>query len=443
MIEMSPELLTICMFLGLLIGLFMGHSLAFVLGGLAVIFGLLSWGPSAMNMFMTRTFGLMNNYVLIAVPLFILMAQFLGQSKVSDALFDSLRYLLGPLRGGVGIAVVVVSVLFAACTGIVGASVVTMGLIALPLMLKYGYDKQMSSGLICAGGTLGILIPPSIMLIVMGSETGLSVGQLFAGAVLPGVALGIIYLLYVVIRCGINPSLGPPLSTAERSAVTRRWIIYNVIKSLVPPTILIIGVLGSIFAGIATPTEAAGAGAILSLVLVIAYGRFSWAMIYQAVIATTKATSMVLMVAVGATCFTGVFLGGGGGEVVSDLLLGTGFGKWGILVLMLIINFFLGMFIDWLGIIFITFPIFVPIAESLGFDKLWFVVLTAVVLQNSFLTPPFGYALFYIKGIAPPELSTSDIWKGAIPFIIIMTFGILACIFFPELITWLPAKIIQ
>jgi len=443
MIDISPELLTILMFTGLLLGLFMGHALAFVLGGLAVIFGLLSWGPDAMNMFMTRTFGLMNNYVLIAVPLFILMAQFLGQSKVSDDLFDSLRYLLGPLRGGVGIAVVVVSVLFAACTGIVGASVVTMGLIALPLMLKYGYDKQMSTGLICAGGTLGILIPPSIMLIVMGSETGLSVGQLFAGAVLPGVALGIIYLIYVIIRCGINPAMGPPLSAEERSAVTRGWIILHVLKSLVPPTILIVGVLGSIFTGIATPTEAAGAGAILSLALVFAYRRFSWPMFYQALVATTKATSMVLMVAVGATCFTGVFLGSGGGQVVSDLILGLGLGKWGILVIMLIINLILGMFIDWLGIIFITFPIFVPIAESVGFDKLWFVVLTAVVLQNSFLTPPFGYALFYIKGIAPPEVTTSDIWKGAVPFIIIMTFGILACIFFPELITWLPAKIVK
>lgn len=443
MIEISPELLTILMFLGLLIGLFMGHSLAFVLGGLAVIFGLLSLGPSAMNMFVTRTFGLMNNYVLIAVPLFILMAQFLGQSRVSDDLFDSLRYLLGPVRGGVGIAVVVVSVLFAACTGIVGASVVSMGLIALPLMMKYGYDKQMSAGLICAGGTLGILIPPSIMLVVMGSETGLSVGQLYAGAVFPGLLLGLFYLLYVAIRCGIDPSLGPPLSAAERASVTKRWIMIHVLKSLVPPSILILGVLGSIFTGIATPTEAAGAGAILSLVLAIAYKRFSWSMLYQAVVATTQATSMVMMVAVGATCFTGVFLTFGGGQVVTDFILGLDLGKWGTIAIMMIIITILGMFIDWLGIVFITFPIFVPIAQSFGFDKLWFVVLTSVCLQNSFLSPPFGYALFYIKAVAPPEITSSDIWKGVVPYIIMMCFGVVACLVLPELILWLPRMFVK
>lgn len=443
MTEMSPEALTILMFLGLLVGLFMGHSLAFVLGGLSVIFGLLSLGPSSMNMLVTRTFGLMNNYVLIAVPLFILMAQFLGQSRVSDDLFDSLRYLLGPVRGGVGIAVVVVSVIFAACTGIVGASVVSMGLIALPLMMKYGYDKQMSAGLICAGGTLGILIPPSIMLVVMGSETGLSVGRLYAGAVVPGLVLGIFYLLYVVVRCGINPSLGPPLSAEERNSVTTGWIILHVLKSLVPPTILIVGVLGSIFTGIATATEAAGAGAFLSLVLVIAYKRFSWSMLHQAVVATTKATSMVMMVAVGASCFTGVFLTFGGGQVVTDLILGLALGKWGTLAIMLIIVTVLGMFIDWLGIVFIAFPIFVPIAQSLGFDKLWFVVLCSVCLQNSFLTPPFGYALFYLKGVAPPQITSSDIWKGVMPFIILMILGMAACIVFPEFILWLPGEFVK
>lgn len=371
------------------------------------------------------------------------MAQFLGQSGVTDNLFDSLRYLLGPLRGGVGIAVVLVSVLLAACTGIVGASVVTIGLIALPLMLKYGYDKQMSAGLICAGGTLGILIPPSIMLIVMGSVTGLSVGRLFAGAIVPGVTLGIMYLLYVIIRCGANPTMGPPLSVEERSSVTSGWIILYLLKSLVPPTILVVGVLGSIFTGTATPTEAAGAGAFLALVMVIVYRRFSWPMLYQAVLSTTLATSMVLMVAVGATCFTAVFIGSGGGQVISDFILGLGLGKWGVLVIMMIINVVLGMFIDWLGIVFITFPVFIPIAESFGFDKLWFVVLTAVLLQNSFLTPPFGYALIYIKGVAPPGLLTSDIWKGVIPFIIIMTIGIIACVLFPELILWLPDKIVK
>ena len=443
MLDISPALLAFLMFGGLIVGLLMGQSLAFLLGGLAVIFGVLSWGPDSLNMFMSRIFSLMNNYVLIAIPLFILMAQLLGKSKVSDELFDSLRYLFGPLRGGVAIAVIIVSILFAACTGIIGASVVTMGVLGLPLMLKYGYDKKLSCGIICAGGSLGILIPPSVMLIVMASVTGLSVGKLFAGAMMPGIVLGVIYLLYVIIRCQLNPALGPPLSPEERQAVTTKWILAKVMKSLVPPMILILGVLGSIFTGVATPTEASGMGAILALVLVIAYKRFSWSMLFETVIATTKATSMVLMVAVGATCFTGVFLGSGGGEVVSDLILGTGFGKWGILLVMMLVNFFLGMFIDWLGIILITFPIFIPIAESLNFDVLWFVVVTAVLLQNSFLTPPFGYALIYLQGIAPKEFTVEDIWLGSFPFIVIMTVGFILCLIFPEIITALPEYIVK
>jgi tripartite ATP-independent transporter DctM subunit len=257
------------------------------------------------------------------------------------------------------------------------------------------------------------------------------------------VILGVIYLLYIVIRCQLNPALGPPLSLEERQAVTRTWIFLKVLKSLVPPMILILGVLGSIFAGIATPTEASGMGALLAFFLVIAYRRFSWSMLFETVLATTKATSMVLMVAVGATCFTGVFMGSGGGEVVSQLILGTGLGRWGVLLVMMAINFFLGMFIDWLGIVLITFPIFVPIVESLGFDVLWFVVLTAVLLQNSFLTPPFGYALIYIQGIAPVEITVEDIWSGAIPFILIMTIGFVCCLLFPELITMLPDYLVD
>ena len=443
MIDINPELLTILMFSGLIAGLLLGHQLAFVLGGLAVIFGFLAWGPDSFGMFMSRIYSMMDNYVLIAIPLFILMAQLLGQSKVSENLFDSLRYLLGPIRGGVALAVVVVSVLFAACTGIIGASVVTMGVLALPLMIRYQYDKKLSTGVICAGGALGILIPPSIMLIVMGSETGLSVGQLFAGALLPGVILGVLYLAYVFVMCYLHPELGPTLSLEERRSISRREILLKVLKSLVPPMILILGVLGSIFAGIATPTEAAGMGAALALVLIFCYRRFSWAMLFEAVTVTTRATSMVLIVAVGATCFTGVFLGTGGGNVVSEFILSMGMGKWGIFLVMMLINFILGMFIDWLGIVMITFPIFVPIASSLGFDKLWFVVISAVMLQNSFLTPPFGYALIYLRGIAPQEVTTQEIWYGALPFVAIMLFGFIICTFLPEIILWLPALVVK
>jgi len=443
MIDVSPELLTILMFIGLFVGLFLGHPLAFVLGGLAVIFGFIGWGPDCYGMFMNRIYALMDNYVLIAVPLFILMAEILSQSGVAENLFDAMRYLFGPVKGGVAIAVVVVSTLFGACTGIIGASVVTMGVLGLPIMLKYGYDKRLSCGCICAGGALGILIPPSIMLIVMANQASLSVGKLFAGAIIPGLILASLYITYILIKCYVNPQAGPPLTPEERAAVSSRELAMMLLKSLVPPMILILGVLGSIFTGIATPTEASGVGALLAFVLTLAYGRFTWKGLYLAVIQASRTTSMVLVIVVGATCFTGVFLGFGGGEVVENFILGIGLGKWGTFVIMMIICFILGMFLDWLGIIMITFPLFLPIAMQLGFDKLWFVVTIAVMLQDSFLTPPFGYALFYLKGVAPKEVSTSDIYWGAFPFWRLMELGLLIVVLFPKTITWLPSILVK
>jgi tripartite ATP-independent transporter DctM subunit len=431
------------MFAGLFIGLFTGHPLAFVLGGLGVIFGLIgSWGPDIFSLFPNRIYGTMDNYVLLAIPLFIFMAQFLDQSGVTEALFDALRYLLGPVRGGIGIAVILVCTVFAACTGVIGASVVAMGLLALPMMLRYGYDKQMTCGAICAGGTLGILIPPSIMLVVMGSEASLSVGQLFAGAVIPGLILAALYTAYIAIRCYRNPEIGPPISQEELAQVTKKQIALMVLKSLVPPVILILGVLGTLFTGIATPTEASGGGAFLAFLLVLAYGKFSWQALQQAVVKTARTSTMVLIVLVGATCFTGVFLGNGGGDVVTKFVLGLGFGKWGTFVVMQLIVFILGMFIDWIGIVLICFPLFLPIAAQLGFDKLWFVVIMAVNLQTSFLTPPFGYALFYLRGIAVKGVETIDIYKGIVPYVILMLIGLTLCVLFPQTITWLPTLVV-
>jgi tripartite ATP-independent transporter DctM subunit len=443
MFELSPEAVTILMFTGLIAGLLMGHSLAFVLGGLAVIFGLLGWGPGCFYMFAGRIYNIMDNYILIAIPLFILMARFLDGSGVAEKLFDAMRYLFGPIRGGIALAVIVVSTLFGACTGIIGASVVTMGLLALPLMLKYGYDKRLSCGCITAGGALGILIPPSIMLIVMANQANLSVGKLFAGAIGPGLVLSGLYIGYILIKCGFNPKLGPPLSKEEREAVSKKDISLMVLRSMVPPLILIIGVLGSIFLGVATPTEASGVGAMLAFFLVLAYRKLDWKSFYEVLKETAVTTSMVLIVLCGATCFTGVFLGLGGGDVVKNLILGVGFGKWGTFIVMMIILFFLGMFIDWIGIVMIVFPIFLPIAEQLGFDKLWFVVIIAVMLQDSFLTPPFGYALFYLKGVAPPEVKTRDIYWGSFPFWRLMEIGLVICVLFPKTITWLPSILVD
>jgi len=440
---MSPEFITIGMFVGLLIGLFMGHHLAFVLGGLAVIFGYLGWGPTSFYMFLNQTWGIMDNYILVCIPLFILMAQLLDQSGVAEDLFNTMLYVFGPIRGGLAVAVVVVSTLFGACTGIIGASVVTMGLLGMPVMLKYNYNKRLASGAICAGGSLGILIPPSIMLVVMADQGALSVGKLFAGAVIPGLILSTLYIGYILIRCWIKPQDGPALSLEERQAVSKMQLTKMVIKTMIPPMILIFGVLGSIFAGIATPTEAAGVGAVLAFAMTVAYGKFTFSGLKAAVVNTAKTTSMVIIILVGAACFSSIFMGSGGGEVVKNFIFGIGLGKWGTFVVMMIILFFLGMFIDWIGIIMITFPIFLPIARELGFDKVWFVVTMAVMLQDSFLTPPFGYALFYLRGVAPPEVTTGDIYWGAFPFWRLMEIGLVIVVVWPATITWLAGVLVR
>ncbi|MDD5475431.1 MAG: TRAP transporter large permease subunit [Syntrophales bacterium] len=442
MINFDPIIIASLMFGGLLLGLFLGHPLAFVFGGLAVIFGFLAWGPASFSLFAFRIMGLTDNFIMVAIPMFILMANLLNHSGVAEKLFDSMRYLMGPLRGGLALSVIIVCTLFAACTGVIAASIVSMGLLALPVMLKYNYDKELACGTICAGGSLGILIPPSIMLIIMADMTGLSVGRLFIGSLVPGLLLAFLYILYILIISGFKPELGPPITKEELEQVTTNQIIRMVLVSALPPVILIAGVLGSIFTGIATPTEASAVGAFLALIMTIAYGRFSWKMLEDVTLSTAKTCAMVIMILVGATCFTGVFMGTGGGNVVSSFIIELDLGKWGTLAIMMMVMFVLGMFIDWIGIVYITFPVFLPIAIQLGFDPLWFVVIAAVNLQASFLTPPFGYALFFMKGIASQDLSTAQIYRSVIPFVAIIFISMLVLMLFPELITK-PAELIK
>ncbi len=435
---MSPELLTILMFSGLLIGLFMGHPLAFVLGGLAVIFGFLGPGPQVFGQIVNRVYGLMDSYVLVAVPLFIFMARMLSDSGVTERMFEALRRLLGPVRGGLTLAVILISVMLAATTGIIGASMTVMGLLALPSMIRHKYQTEISCGAIAAGGSLGILIPPSIMLVVMGSYASISVGQLFAAALIPGLLLALCYGVYVAIRSFLDPTLGPPMSVDERDEFSTGQVLLMTLRLIIPPMLLVIGVLGSIFSGIATVTEAASIGALIALIMVIFYGQFTWRRLFDGVMETGKTTAMVLFVAVGATAFTGVFIAGGGIDVVQDLLVNIGLGRWGTLIVMMLMVFVLGMFLDWLGIVLISFPIFLPVAEALGFDRMWVVMMMAIVLQTSFLTPPFGYALFYLKGVAPPGVTMQQIYKGVIPFIIIILGAAALCAVFPQLVLWLP-----
>lgn len=440
---MSPEVLTILMFGTLIVLIVLGHPLAVTLAATATLYGLIDNGfnvPALLDLFTNNNWGNFTNYTLVSVPLFIFMAQVLDRSKVSESLFDALYIVLGGLRGGLGLAVIVVSTVFAATTGIVGASVVAMSLMAGPVLLQRGYEKGLAAGLICSSGTLGILIPPSIMLVVYGGLTGLketSVGNLFAAAILPGLLLSGLYMIYVAIRCGINPKLGPPIPVADRTSTFGQKFMMT-ITSFVPPFGLILAVMGSILAGIATPTEAAALGASGALILAIFKRSCTWTMISGSAISTARTTAMVMALFIGGKVFSVVFLSMGGGDVVEELLLGFT-NRYMALGIMMLIIFILGMFIDWAAILLVTVPIFTPIAVLLDFDPLWFAMLICVNLQTSFLTPPFGYSLFYFKGAAPPEYGIGDVYRGIIPFVGLQALAIVLLIVFPQIITYLPS----
>lgn len=441
---MSLEFITIAMFATLILAITLGHPLAFTLAAVATLFGLIDNGfsfPMLFEMFINNAWGLMNNYTLVAIPLFILMAQILDRSKVSDALFESLYVVLGGIKGGLGLAVVVVCTVFAATTGIIGASVVAMGLLATPALISKGYQKEMTAGIICASGTLGILIPPSIMMVVYGGLTGLketSVGNLFAGAIFPGLMLAGLYFAYILVRCNLNPTLGPPISKGEASTYTAAQKWGMTLKSLLPPLVLILSVMGTILAGVATPTEAAGLGALGSMILAFFNKKLNFQVLKESAHATLKTTSMVMMLFIGGTFFSTVFLSMGGGDVVADLFIGSGMNRWLVLGVMMFIVFIMGMFIDWAAILLVTVPIFLPIAMELEFNPLWFSLLMCVNLQTSFLTPPFGYALFYFKGVAPTGFTMMHIYKGIMPFVVLQIVSMAILCLFPAIVTWLP-----
>ncbi len=440
---MSVEILTILMFVTLMASIAMGHPLAVTLTAVATIFGLIDNGfnfPGLIGLFANNAWGIFLNYTLVAVPLFIFMAQILDRSKVSEGLFDAMYIVLGGLRGGLGMAVIVVSTVFAATTGIVGASVVAMGLMAGPALLRRGYDKSLSAGIICSSGTLGILIPPSIMLVVYGGLTGqkeTSVGNLFAAAIMPGLLLSGMYLLYVGIRCYLNPKVGPPIPVADRTATLSQKVVMT-LKSFVPPFGLILAVMGTILAGIATPTEAAALGCIGALLLALVTRKLDWNVITQASVSTARTTAMIMALFLGGKFFSVVFLSMGGGDVVADVLLGMDVSRYVVFAIMMAVVFFMGMFIDWAAILLVVVPIFTPIAMDLDFNPLWFAMMICINLQTSFLTPPFGYSLFYFKGVAPPEYTMGDVYRGIVPFVAIQVVALATLIFFPQIITYLP-----
>jgi len=442
MIEIAPVAVVFIMFGGLVLASLTGHPIAFIMMAMGTVLTFLTVGMPGTYLLIGRTFDQITSGTLVAIPLFVLMASFLDRSGIAEDLFTSIMYMFGRLRGGLGLAVVILSVIFAASTGIVGAAVVGISMIAMPVMMKRGYDKSLSTGLICAGGSLGILIPPSIMLVMMADQSGQSVGVLFAGAFMPGFLLGALYFVYVLVYAKLKPNAAPALPTEELMSITPKEKFSMFLKSFVPPVILIAGVLGSIWMGVATPTEAAGIGTMITFLMMALKKRFNYAALKEILISSVKTNAMVMATMIGATVFTGAFMRMGADVVVRNFILSfQDYGKWAVFLVMMFFVFIMGFFIDWIGIIFITFPIYLPIANLLGFDIVWFIIVIAVNLQMSFITPPFGYALFYIQKTAPKGVTLADIYRGIIRFIILQMFGLALCAIFPQIVLWLPSLV--
>ncbi len=438
---MEGDFLGPLMFAAAMLLIFSGYPVAFALGGTALIFsvigvsaGYFDW--SLLFALPERTLGVMGNYVLLAVPFFIFMGTMLEKSKLAEDLLRTIGLLFGRLRGGLALAVVFVGALLAAATGVVGASVVAMGMISLPVMLRYGYSERLSAGVIAAAGTLGQIIPPSVVLVVLGDQLGVSVGDLFVGALVPGLILAGLYAVYVALVAVFQPKAAPALPAEERTqhgfALARQ-----VVFVMLPPLVLILVVLGSIFAGIATPTEAGALGALGAILLAVVSRRFNVKALKDTMNETAKLTSMVMFLLIGSTAFALVFRGLYGDVWIEELLTSLPGGKIGLLIVANLVIFGLGFFIDFFEIAFIILPLIVPAANILGIDMIWFGVMIGMNLQTSFLTPPFGFALFYLRGVAPPQVKTTDIYRGAIPFIGIQLIGLLLIILFPELVTGL------
>ena len=432
------DLLPALMFLVFSLLILAGYPIAFTIGGTALAFGLYGFGLDFFNLLPLRIWGIMTNFTLIAVTLFVFMGATLERSRLAEDLLETMGLVLGRLPGGLAISVVVVGTLLAASTGIVGATVTTMGLIALPTMLRRNYDEGLASGVICASGTLGQIIPPSIVLVLVGDILGVPVGDLFLGSLIPGVSLAAMYVLYLLGVSFFRPHTAPPIPPEERASISLRELLMRVSKVLVPPLFLMVAVLGSIFFGIAAPTEAAAMGASGALLLSIFSGRFNLKMLREVMETTTRLTSMVFIILVGATAFGLAFRGLGGDALIHDVVDQLQLPNWAIFACIMGVVFLLGFFLDYIEIAFIHLPVIAPILSAMGFDPLWYGVLLGINLQTSFLTPPFGFALFYFRGVAPPRVTTGQIYRGIIPFVIIQIIGLMLVAFFPELSTWLP-----
>jgi len=455
------EYMSLYLFATVFVLLLTGYPVAFTLAGTALIFTVIgemtgTFDPAFLEALPNRLYGIIGNQILMAVPLFVFMGVMLERSRIADELLTTMSRLFGRMRGGMGISVVIVGMLLAASTGIVGATVVTMGLLSLPTMLKRGYDPKISTGLICASGTLGQIIPPSIVLVLLGdvlssayqqaqldmgifSPETVSVGDLFVGALIPGLLLVTLYIAYIAGVAVFNGDAMPAANNNDDTYDTN--LLHDVIKSLAPPLILIFAVLGSIIAGLATPTEAAAIGAVGALLLAMSKKMLSLETLQEVMRSTTRVSCMVFMILIGAALFSLVFRGFEGDELIQELLGDLDGGKYHALFIVMLAMFLLGFVLDFIEITFVIVPIVGPVLLAMGIDPVWLGILIAINLQTSFLTPPFGFALFYLRGVAPAEIKTSQIYRGVMPFIAIQIIAMAMIAYWPELATWLPGKI--
>jgi len=432
---MNPLAVTVLMFAFIILLMLTGLPLTFVMGALGVGFALLLWGPAGLNTLYYAVFGIMDSFILSAIPLFLFMGLVLQKSGIAEDLFDTVHRWAGGLRGGLGMGVIVICAIFAAMVGVTGAATVSMGIIALPAMLKRKYDKRIATGLIQAGGALGILIPPSVPMIMYAYISGVSVGKLFAGGVIPGFMLATMHIIYIGVRCYLQPEIGPALPPEERS----NWKVKVAsLKNVVLPIILITMVLGFIFFGIASPTEASAVGAFGALICAAVRRRLNWKLIKETGFRSLRITGMVFWIIFAAVAFSRIYTGLGAPAMIQEIMVDLAIGPWGILIIVQVIFFILGMFLSDGAILFICMPIFIPIALSQGFDTTWFGVLYVMNMEMAYLTPPFGYNLFYMKGIVPPEINIGDIYRSVIPFVALQAVALGIAMVFPKLVTFLP-----
>ncbi|MGB2878031.1 MAG: TRAP transporter large permease subunit [Dehalococcoidales bacterium] len=445
MIDINPEAITVIMLGGILVGVLTGYYIAAVIGAVAILVGFVAAGPEITgNIIYLRMYDFSQKYSFLALPLFIFMGLWLEKAGTVEDMYKAMYLWLGGYRGGLAVCTVLVGTILAACVGVIAASTTMLALVALPSMIKRGYDKSLASGTTAVSGTLGILIPPSIMLVVFGPLANLSVGKLFFGAFIPGFLLSGLYISYITIRSFLQPELAPVVPAEER-AIPFGQKVKTLFVSLVPPSFIILSVLGVIFFGIAPPTEAAACGAFASMLLVIARRNFSFRLLKETCLETIKLFAYVFFIAGISFAFVGVFLHLGGGKVIQEMLMAAPGGSWGAFAVVMLIVFVLGFFVEWLGILAIMAPIVFPIVPALGFDPIWFAIMIAINLQMGFNTPPFAPAIYFTVGAAAPELkiTMTDVIRGVIPFIPLIMLGLGLCSFFPQLVLWLPSMMIK